>query len=128
MRLLRRRQGHAHQIRHHTRHAAGFLRQRLGPIGQHTPVRIGKTLISAKIGQARSEGDLSENGGYHAAREEQAHQEARIRQLEVMLRNAEIGEPTEHADTVTLYEEDRIVGYFGGGYLYATPERAEPLI
>jgi photosynthetic reaction center H subunit len=34
----------------------------------------------------------------------------------------------EHADTVTLYEEDRIVGYFGGGYLYATPERAEPLI
>ncbi len=61
----------------------------------------GRRLISAKIGQARSEGDLSENGGYHAAREEQAHQEARIRQLEVMLRNAEIGEPTEHADTVT---------------------------
>lgn len=31
-------------------------------------------------------------------------------------------------DQVTLYEEDRIVGYFGGGYLYATPERAEPFV
>ncbi len=31
-------------------------------------------------------------------------------------------------DTITLYEEDRIVGYFGGGYLYATPGRQEPLI
>ncbi len=60
----------------------------------------GRRAVSAKIGQARSEGDLSENGGYHAAREEQAHQEARIRQLEAMLRNAQIGEPSEHADHV----------------------------
>jgi photosynthetic reaction center H subunit len=30
-------------------------------------------------------------------------------------------------DTVTLYEEERIMAYFGGGYLYATPERSEPL-
>lgn len=60
----------------------------------------GRRLVSAKIGQARSEGDLSENGGYHAAREEQGHQEARIRQLEAMLRTAQIGEPSEHADTV----------------------------
>lgn len=29
-------------------------------------------------------------------------------------------------DRITLYEEDRIVGYFGGGYLYATPDRQEP--
>jgi photosynthetic reaction center H subunit len=31
-------------------------------------------------------------------------------------------------DTVTLLEEDRIMGFYGGGHLYATPQRAEPLI
>jgi transcription elongation factor GreA len=48
--------------------------------------------IAGKIDEARSEGDLKENGGYHAAREEQAKQEARIRQLEELLRNAQVGE------------------------------------
>jgi transcription elongation factor GreA len=48
--------------------------------------------ITAKIAAARDEGDLKENGGYHAAREEQGKTEARIRQLEEMLRRAEVGE------------------------------------
>ena len=61
----------------------------------------GRRTVSAKIAQARDEGDLSENGGYHAAREEQGQQEARIRQLEAMLRDAHIGEPSHAADTVT---------------------------
>ena len=60
----------------------------------------GRRTVSAKIAQARDEGDLSENGGYHAAREEQGQQEARIRQLEAMLRDAHIGEP-EAANEVT---------------------------
>lgn len=34
---------------------------------------------------------------------------------------------TRNADTVTLLEEDKIAGYFGGGRLYATPQRQEPL-
>jgi photosynthetic reaction center H subunit len=34
----------------------------------------------------------------------------------------------KNAETVTLREEDRICAYFAGGFLYATPERAEPLI
>jgi photosynthetic reaction center H subunit len=34
----------------------------------------------------------------------------------------------EATDRITLYEEDRILGYFGGGYLYATPDRQEPLL
>ncbi len=34
----------------------------------------------------------------------------------------------EGADTITLYEEDRVQAYFGGGYLYATPERSEPFL
>jgi transcription elongation factor GreA len=48
--------------------------------------------IISKISAAREEGDLKENGGYHAAREEQSKAEARIRQLEDMLRRAEVGE------------------------------------
>ena len=48
--------------------------------------------ITAKIAAARDEGDLKENGGYHAAREEQGKTEARIRQLEDMVRRAEVGE------------------------------------
>jgi photosynthetic reaction center H subunit len=31
-------------------------------------------------------------------------------------------------DRITLYEEDRVLGYFGGGYLYATPDRQEPFL
>jgi len=53
----------------------------------------GRPAIAAKIAAARSEGDLSENGGYHAAREEQGQMEGRIVQLEAMLREAEVGEP-----------------------------------
>ena len=52
----------------------------------------GRSEITARIEQARSEGDLKENGGYHAAREEQGKAEARIRQLEEILRHAEVGE------------------------------------
>ena len=52
----------------------------------------GRTEIIKKIEAARSEGDLKENGGYHAAREEQAKQEARIRQLRSLLHDATVGE------------------------------------
>jgi transcription elongation factor GreA len=48
--------------------------------------------VSKMIEKAREEGDLRENGGYHAAKEEQGKQEARIRQLEQLLRNARVGE------------------------------------
>ena len=52
----------------------------------------GRLEIAKKIEAAREEGDLKENGGYHAAKDEQGKQEARIRQLEDMLRRAEVGE------------------------------------
>lgn len=48
--------------------------------------------ITQKIAAARDEGDLKENGGYHAAREEQGKTDAQIRQLEDRLRRAEVGE------------------------------------
>lgn len=53
----------------------------------------GRTEIVKKIEAARAEGDLKENGGYHAARDEQGKIEARIRQLKHMLENAHIGTP-----------------------------------
>lgn len=52
----------------------------------------GRAEIASKIDDARAEGDLKENAGYHAAREEQAKQEARIRQLDELLRHAQVGE------------------------------------
>ncbi|MGO1561009.1 Transcription elongation factor GreA [Actinomycetales bacterium JB111] len=51
----------------------------------------GRAEIADRIEQARSEGDLKENGGYHAAREEQGKQEARINHLTSLLRNAKVG-------------------------------------
>jgi transcription elongation factor GreA len=53
----------------------------------------GRTDIAKKIEAAREEGDLKENGGYHAAKEEQGKQEARIRQLTQLLEHAKVGEP-----------------------------------
>ena len=49
--------------------------------------------ITKKIELAREEGDLKENGGYHAAREEQGKNEGRVRQLTKMLEAAQIGTP-----------------------------------
>jgi len=51
----------------------------------------GRTEIAKKIEAAREEGDLKENGGYHAAKEEQGKMEARIRQLTQLLENAIVG-------------------------------------
>lgn len=51
--------------------------------------------ITERIAAARAEGDLSENGGYQAAREEQGKNEGRINELIVKLRNAKILEAPE---------------------------------
>jgi transcription elongation factor GreA len=51
----------------------------------------GRTALAAEINARREEGDLRENGGYHAAREEQGKQEARIRYLQELLRTAKVG-------------------------------------
>ncbi|MEI6039585.1 MAG: transcription elongation factor GreA [Actinomycetes bacterium] len=49
--------------------------------------------VVKKIEAARAEGDLKENGGYHAARDEQGKIEGRIRQLKHILEHAQIGNP-----------------------------------
>ena len=56
---------------------------------------VGRVEIAKKIESAREEGDLKENSGYHAAKDEQGKQEARIRTLIVLLRNAEVGHAPE---------------------------------
>jgi transcription elongation factor GreA len=48
--------------------------------------------MAREINDRREEGDLKENGGYHAAREEQGKQEGRILQLRQLLREAKVGE------------------------------------
>mgnify|MGYP003418294669 FL=1 len=62
------------------------LEERSGPV---------RTDITKKIEAARGEGDLKENGGYHAAKDDQGKNEARIRQLKQMLENANIGTPPD---------------------------------
>lgn len=61
----------------------------------------GRAEIAEKIEAARDEGDLKENGGYHAAREEQGKMEARIRQLEQLLRTAKVGSSDSDGSTVS---------------------------
>ena len=51
----------------------------------------GRPAISAEIEVARAHGDLRENAEYHAAKDEQGRMEARIRQLEALLRDAVVG-------------------------------------
>jgi transcription elongation factor GreA len=66
-----------------------------------------------QIAEARSHGDLSENAEYHAAKEEQSHNEGRINELEDKLARADIidisklsGDTIKFGATVTLVDED----------------------
>lgn len=55
-------------------------------------VNVQRPRIVALIEAARAEGDLSENGGYQAAREEQSMNETRINELQQRLKESEVGE------------------------------------
>ncbi|MGC2173869.1 MAG: transcription elongation factor GreA [Acidimicrobiales bacterium] len=61
---------------------------------------VGRTEIARTIESARLLGDLSENGDYHAAKDEQGKMEARIRQIDQVIRNHEIVARDEHAGKV----------------------------
>jgi transcription elongation factor GreA len=69
--------------------------------------------IIEHIAEARSHGDLSENAEYHAAKEEQAHNESRIAEIEDKLARADVidigklsGDTIMFGATVTLIDED----------------------
>jgi transcription elongation factor GreA len=70
-----------------TQEAYDQLKQELDHLSGPARVEIAK-----KIEAAREEGDLKENAGYHAAKEEQGKQEARVRQLTQLLESARVGE------------------------------------
>ncbi len=65
--------------------------------------------IAEKIGRAASDGDLSENGAYHNAKEEQGWLEGKILELEFILRNAEVARDTGNrvgiGKTVTVVDD-----------------------
>ncbi len=61
----------------------------------------GRKELSARIEEAREHGDLRENAEYHAAKEEQGKNEARIRQLEDLLKRAVIVESAQGTDAVS---------------------------
>ena len=70
-----------------------------------------RSVLAAEINARREEGDLRENGGYHAAKEEQGKQEARIRVLQDLLRSARVGEAprngtVEPGTVVTVHFDD----------------------
>ena len=61
-----------------------------------------RPVMAKEINDRREEGDLKENGGYHAAREEQGKQEGRIRQLTDLLRKARVGAAPTTATNAAL--------------------------
>jgi transcription elongation factor GreA len=61
---------------------------------------VGRTQIAQAIEAARNLGDLSENGDYHAAKDEQGRMEGRIRQLTAMLEHAQLVEDDGPTDAV----------------------------
>lgn len=90
-----------------TQEAYDRLKKELDELIANRPV------IAAEINARREEGDLKENGGYHAAREEQGQQEARIRQLQELLRTAQVGTAPTSTDSAApgtvltiRYEDD----------------------
>jgi transcription elongation factor GreA len=69
--------------------------------------------IIAAIAEARGHGDLSENAEYHSAKEQQAHNEGRILELEDLLSRADVidvsklsGKTVKFGATVKLEDED----------------------
>lgn len=74
-----------------------------------------RTEITSKIAAAREEGDLKENGGYHAAKDEQGKNEARIRQLKQMLERAQIGIPPDATEGKVSHGTVVTVKFADGG-------------
>lgn len=89
----------------------------------------GRVEIAEQIQRARELGDLKENSDYHAAKDAQGTQEARIRQLQALLEDAVIVSDTPTADEVVpgvvvsvRYEGDDAVEKFLVGSIEEQPD------
>ena len=60
----------------------------------------GRAALVQRVSDARDEGDLKENAGYHAAREELGKLDGRIAQLADMLEKAQVGEAPAHGSSI----------------------------
>ena len=66
-------------------------------------IAVKRKEIAAQLGEAIAQGDLSENAEYDAAKDEQRDIEARIEELENLLKNVEVIDDTNSVkDTVTV--------------------------
>lgn len=90
--------------------------------------------ITKRIELARQEGDLSENAGYHAAREAQGMNEARIRHLAHFLEHAEIGAPEVEDGVAAVgriviveFDDGEQEKFLLGSRVESAPEGAEVL-
>jgi transcription elongation factor GreA len=83
----------------------------------------GRRRMEARLADARSHGDMRENGDYDAAKNDQGMMEARIRQLEMILANAEVREPSDDG-TVGIGSIVTVADQGGSEmeYFVATPE------
>jgi len=87
----------------------------------------GRRSMEARLAEARSHGDLRENGDYDAAKNDQGLMEARIRQLESILAHAKVEEPSDDG-TVRIGSVVTVVDSDGDQveYFVANPENKEP--
>ena len=89
---------------------------------------VGRTEIARRIEEARNLGDLSENGDYHAAKDEQGRMEGRIRQLQAMLKEVKIVENEGPSDEVRIGSLVTLDFGFGDGpekFLVGSMEEAK---
>lgn len=75
---------------------------------------VTRTRITKLIEAAREEGDLRENGGYHAAKEDQGRNEARIRELKHLLEHAKVGRPDDAAEGAITHGSTVTIEFPGG--------------
>jgi transcription elongation factor GreA len=109
-----------------SRSAHERLKQELEQLTTH-----GRVDVARRIEAARALGDLSENGDYHAAKDDQGKMEARIRQLEALLKTATIVEEGSAGDVIAAgsvvelrYDGDDDVEKFLIGSIEERPDDA----
>ncbi len=88
-------------------------------------ITVQRAEIAKKIEAARSEGDLRENGGYQAAREEQSKLEGRIVELTALLENAHVSEPPSGDEVASGTVVTATIGGMEETFLLGSREAAD---
>ena len=79
---------------------------------EHQDLKVNRRQeVAQKIKEAREQGDLSENAEYDAAKDEQRDIEARIEEIEKILKNAEVADDEVNKDTVNLGSKVTVYDY-----------------